>query len=152
MANGDRPSNATDGRIKGANTRPVGNIGVGDAKATAIVEGMDLPGGVRIVQGGERSEMVQSFRDLAWAMVLAILLVYMILAAQFESFLDPLLIGLTGLLAGCDGTAAAAETDRLSTPAARGTCTERVAALAIAGGSPLPSAPRRIADGPVKSF
>ena len=36
--------------------------------------------------------MRSSFRDLGWAMILAILLVYMILAAQFESFLDPLLI------------------------------------------------------------
>ena len=36
--------------------------------------------------------MRQSFRDLGMAMVLAMLLVYMILAGQFESFLDPLLI------------------------------------------------------------
>ncbi len=36
--------------------------------------------------------MQRSFRDLGMAMVLAMLLVYMILAAQFESFLDPLLI------------------------------------------------------------
>ena len=36
--------------------------------------------------------MVKIFRDLLWAMALAIVLVYMILAAQFESFIDPLLI------------------------------------------------------------
>ena len=36
--------------------------------------------------------MRRSFRDLGMAMVLAALLVYMILAAQFESFLDPFLI------------------------------------------------------------
>ena len=51
-----------------------------------------LPGGVQIVEEGERQEMRRSFRDLGLAMVLAMLLVYMILAAQFESFLDPLLI------------------------------------------------------------
>ncbi|UCG50691.1 MAG: efflux RND transporter permease subunit [Candidatus Latescibacterota bacterium] len=53
---------------------------------------MDLPSGVAIVQSGQRAEMTRSFRDLGWAMLLAVLLVYMILAAQFESFVDPLLI------------------------------------------------------------
>ncbi len=57
-----------------------------------IVAGLDLPPNVRVVQGGERADMVRSFRDLLWAMVLAVVLVYMILAAQFESFVDPLLI------------------------------------------------------------
>jgi HAE1 family hydrophobic/amphiphilic exporter-1 len=47
---------------------------------------------VSFVQGGERADRNRSFQDLGWAMVLAIVLVYMILAAQFESFLDPLLI------------------------------------------------------------
>jgi HAE1 family hydrophobic/amphiphilic exporter-1 len=57
-----------------------------------VLTTMDLPAGVRIVEGGERREMVKSFRDLGWAMLLAVMLVYMILAAQFESFVDPLLI------------------------------------------------------------
>ena len=51
-----------------------------------------LPAGVSIVRGGERAEMARSFRDLGWALLLAIVLVYMILAAQFESFVDPLLV------------------------------------------------------------
>ena len=45
-----------------------------------------------LIQSGERTERNKSFRDLGWAMLLAVVLVYMILAAQFESFLDPLLI------------------------------------------------------------
>jgi HAE1 family hydrophobic/amphiphilic exporter-1 len=61
-------------------------------QARAVAASMGLPGGVRIVEGGERREMARSFRDLGWAMLLAVLLVYMILAAQFESFVDPLLI------------------------------------------------------------
>ena len=56
--------------------------------------GMDAPMGVRLIRSGEQQEMLKSFRDLAWAMMLAVLLVYMILAAQFESFIDPLLIAL----------------------------------------------------------
>ena len=47
---------------------------------------------IRVVESGDRLEMQRSFRDLGMAMLLAALLVYMILAAQFESFLDPLLI------------------------------------------------------------
>ncbi len=60
--------------------------------AMTIADEMGPFGGVTLVQGGEQAAMHDSFRDLGWAMVLAVLLVYMILAAQFESFLDPLLI------------------------------------------------------------
>lgn len=61
-------------------------------EAELIVDGMDIPADIKVVPGGERDAMVKSFRDLLWAMALAVILVYMILAAQFESFVDPLLI------------------------------------------------------------
>ncbi|MGW8265284.1 MAG: efflux RND transporter permease subunit, partial [Longimicrobiales bacterium] len=48
--------------------------------------------GVRVEVGGENEEMRRSFRDLAFAFGLALLLVYMILAAQFESFIHPFTI------------------------------------------------------------
>jgi HAE1 family hydrophobic/amphiphilic exporter-1 len=57
-----------------------------------LAASMNLPPDVRIVQTEEREQMSQSFRDLGWAMLLAVFLVYVILAAQFESFVDPLLI------------------------------------------------------------
>ena len=47
---------------------------------------------VRWQVGGENEEMRRSFRDLAFAFGLALILVYMILAAQFESFVHPLTI------------------------------------------------------------
>lgn len=47
---------------------------------------------LRVEVGGENEEMRRSFRDLAFAFGLALLLVYMILAAQFESFLHPFTI------------------------------------------------------------
>jgi HAE1 family hydrophobic/amphiphilic exporter-1 len=53
---------------------------------------LDLPEGVAFVTGGEQEEINSSFRDLGYALLLSALLVYMILAAQFESFLDPLII------------------------------------------------------------
>ncbi|UCE02981.1 MAG: efflux RND transporter permease subunit [Candidatus Latescibacterota bacterium] len=62
------------------------------AQAMSIASSLDVPGDVTFAAGGEREAMRKSFRDLGWAMLLAVLLVYMILAAQFESFMDPLLI------------------------------------------------------------
>jgi len=47
---------------------------------------------VRWDVGGENEEMRRSFRDLAFAFALAVLLVYMILAAEFESFIHPFTI------------------------------------------------------------
>jgi HAE1 family hydrophobic/amphiphilic exporter-1 len=61
-----------------------------DVRASLARIGM--PANVRVMEAGERQAIQQSFHDLSMAMVLAIVLVYMILAAQFESFLDPILI------------------------------------------------------------
>jgi HAE1 family hydrophobic/amphiphilic exporter-1 len=47
---------------------------------------------LRMDVGGENEEMRRSFRDLAFAFGLALVLVYMILAAQFESFAHPFTI------------------------------------------------------------
>ncbi|MCK4302766.1 MAG: efflux RND transporter permease subunit [Candidatus Eisenbacteria sp.] len=58
----------------------------------AILGTLELPAGVGFVTGGEQEEINSSFRDLGWALLLSVLLVYMILAAQFESFLDPVVI------------------------------------------------------------
>ena len=50
------------------------------------------PFNMRVDVGGENEEMRRSFRDLAFAFGLALILVYMILAAQFESFRHPFII------------------------------------------------------------
>ena len=57
------------------------------------------PRGLRTEIGGENEEMRRSFRDLGFAFALALLLVYMILAAQFESFVHPFTILLSVPLA-----------------------------------------------------
>jgi HAE1 family hydrophobic/amphiphilic exporter-1 len=62
------------------------------AKAIASIE---LPSDYRIVFGGEREEMRKSFQSLIFALLLAALLTYMIMAAQFESLLHPLLVMFT---------------------------------------------------------
>ena len=65
-------------------------------RAIAAVENelaaLPPPFNVRVDVGGENEEMRRSFRDLAFAFGLALVLVYMILAAQFESFRHPLII------------------------------------------------------------
>ena len=69
-----------------------------------IVKRMDLPSNVRVTVRGSAQAMQQSFRSFGLGLLLATLLVYLILVAQFKSFLDPFLIllavptGLTGVL------------------------------------------------------
>jgi len=56
---------------------------------------MRLPEGYHVVFGGEQEEMGKSFKSLILALLLAVLLTYMIQAAQFESLLHPFLVMLT---------------------------------------------------------
>jgi len=56
------------------------------------VEELELPPNYRVEFSGEQEEMTKSFRSLIFAFSLAVLLVYMIMAAQFESLRHPLLI------------------------------------------------------------
>jgi HAE1 family hydrophobic/amphiphilic exporter-1 len=69
-----------------------------------IVDDLKLPSNVRIVVRGSAHAMQVSFRSFGLGLILATVLVYLILVAQFQSFLDPLLIllavptGLTGVL------------------------------------------------------
>ena len=51
-----------------------------------------LPAGYSIETSGEQEEMVESFTSLGYALLLSILIIYMILASQFESLLQPFII------------------------------------------------------------
>ena len=59
------------------------------------IAGLDLPADYRVVWSGEREEMDRSFRSLVLALILATVLTYMIMAAQFESLMHPFLVMLT---------------------------------------------------------
>jgi len=61
-------------------------------KAIASVR---LPADYRVVWSGEREEMSRSFRSLVLALLLAALLTYMIMAAQFESLVHPFIVMFT---------------------------------------------------------
>ena len=69
------------------------------ADVGAVVAANPPPFGLRQDIGGENEERDQSFRDLTFAFGLALILVYMILAAQFESIVHPFTILLSVPLA-----------------------------------------------------
>jgi len=52
----------------------------------------ELPQNYTIELGGENKEMEQSFRSLQFALILALVLVYMIMASEFESLVQPFII------------------------------------------------------------
>ena len=69
-------------------------VALGDA-VTRIRErlaDLPLPSGFAIVFGGAWEEQQQSQRDFTIAILLALALVYMVMAGQFERFLDPLVV------------------------------------------------------------
>ncbi len=59
------------------------------------IASLRLPADYRVVWSGEREEMSRSFRSLALALILAALLTYMIMAAQFESLVHPFIVMFT---------------------------------------------------------
>ena len=65
-----------------------------DAVLTAreILSAQTLPTSVQARFGGQNEEMEHSFKSLQIALVLAVFLVYLVMASQFESLLHPLLI------------------------------------------------------------
>src|SRR5262249_41378093 len=88
------------------------NVGDNDlARVAAAVERLvhseevKLPRGVRVAVRGEVSSMRASFAEMAFNLTLAVLLVYLVMAAQFSSWLDPLImivaapLGLIGVVA-----------------------------------------------------
>lgn len=60
---------------------------------------LPLPAGITVEMGGQNEEMGASYRSLRLAVLLAVFLVYLVMAAQFESFLYPLIIMFTVPLA-----------------------------------------------------
>ena len=71
---------------------PLGTAGQEAMKAAQRVK---LAPGYKVVMQGDTEMMVESFGYLAEALLLAVIFVYLILAAQFESFIDPLAIMLS---------------------------------------------------------
>ncbi len=58
----------------------------------AELAGFTIPDGYRVDITGEAEEMEEAFGDLTYAFILAVVLIYMIMAAQFESLVHPFAI------------------------------------------------------------
>ena len=58
----------------------------------AIIDSMDLPEGVSVTISGDYEEQQESFHDMATLALLIILLVFIVMAAQFESLKLPFII------------------------------------------------------------
>jgi multidrug efflux pump subunit AcrB len=73
-------------------------------QAHLIIAQTKLPEGVRVTIRGSVQGMQASFKSFGLGLILSVLLVYLILVAQFKSWIDPLIIllavptGLTGVL------------------------------------------------------
>ncbi|MEE2658591.1 MAG: efflux RND transporter permease subunit [Candidatus Latescibacterota bacterium] len=71
-----------------------------------VLSDVALPEGFVITMGGQNEEMVRSFESMKFALALAVFLVYIVMASQFESLLHPLVImftiplGLVGSVGG----------------------------------------------------
>ncbi len=70
-------------------------LGTAMLKIAEAATQINMAPGYRLVLSGEAERMTESFGYIAQALILAIIFVYLILAAQFESFIDPLSIMLS---------------------------------------------------------
>ena len=82
--------------------RDLGSI---SSDVEAILASIKVPEGLAVELGGQNGELLSSYRNLQLALLLAVFLVYLVMAAQFESFIHPLIIlftvplGLIGVMA-----------------------------------------------------
>jgi HAE1 family hydrophobic/amphiphilic exporter-1 len=73
------------------------NLNYGDLSAavdevTSILGATPMPGGITALVTGQSEEMKESFRSMTFTLAMAIFLVYLVMASQFESLLHPFVI------------------------------------------------------------
>ena len=69
-----------------------GDLGAAAAEARSIVGNIAMPAGVAAIVSGQSEEMQESFDSMRFALILAIFLVYLVMASQFESLIHPFVI------------------------------------------------------------
>jgi hydrophobe/amphiphile efflux-1 (HAE1) family protein len=75
-----------------ANVAPGKDLGAASLATQRIVDETPPPDAFTAAQGGQVAAQKDAFGSLLWAFVLAVALVYMVLASQFKSLIDPLVI------------------------------------------------------------
>ena len=68
------------------------SLGDGAKKAEQIIADLETPQGVTVSLGGQVEDQGDTFSSLTVIFVIGLLLVFMVMAAQFESLLDPFII------------------------------------------------------------
>jgi HAE1 family hydrophobic/amphiphilic exporter-1 len=71
------------------------DLGSASRDILAILSELSVPPGARVSLAGQNEELAQSFASLRLAILLAIFLVYLVMASQFESLLHPFVIMFT---------------------------------------------------------
>jgi HAE1 family hydrophobic/amphiphilic exporter-1 len=69
-----------------------GDLGTAAKVLTDTINDTNIPGDIVASVSGQNKEMEVSFRSLQFALLLAVFLVYLVMASQFESFLHPFVI------------------------------------------------------------
>ena len=82
-------------QVRGDVITEVTSIGEVNTQIRERLADLDLPDGYGIIYGGEEEAIRENNRQLAIVVGLAIFLVFVVLAVQFESFINPLVIILT---------------------------------------------------------
>jgi len=78
-----------------ANVAPGKDLGTATTAVQKVVDDTPVPEGFTVGLGGQSAAQAQAFAGLRFAGLMALLLVYMVLASQFRSLLDPLVIMFT---------------------------------------------------------
>ena len=69
-----------------------GDLGAAAATVGRILDRIPMPSGVNAAVSGQSEEMQESFTSMQFAFALAIFLVYLVMASQFESLIHPFVI------------------------------------------------------------
>jgi len=69
-----------------------GDLGTAAQEASAIVSRTPMPAGISAIVSGQSEEMQDSFKSMQFALALAVFLVYLVMASQFESLIHPFVI------------------------------------------------------------
>jgi multidrug efflux pump subunit AcrB len=108
MRPGQSPSNITHYQVRptydilaGVRHTDLGSVAAGVQRVMAEAR-KSLPRGSSITLRGQVLSMRDSFRDMSFGLIFAIVLVYLLMVINFQSWLDPLIIlmALPGALAG----------------------------------------------------
>ena len=77
-----------------------GDLGAAAAEAAELLQTVPLPRGIAASVAGQSEEMQASFQSMQFALALAVFLVYLVMASQFESLIHPFVILFTIPLVG----------------------------------------------------